>query len=364
MSSAATISRPRSAIEPASGHDVAPAAGYLRGPAFDAVFIGGLALLALACGGTLVGKPALFTVFFLANMWVLGFHHVVATFTRTAFDRPSFAQYRFLVLGLPPIVLVAVAALGFGVGVWTLATIYLYWQTFHYARQSYGIAQVYARQPANAPAVDQDLSRWVLYAVPLWGILNRSHENPGLFLGLDLRCVPVPALAVSVTGALCLGLVGLWSVAQLRLLMQRRLPLTHTLYVLSHIAIFAAGYVLIDDINIGWLVVNMWHNAQYLCFVWYFNNKRFGERVDPQRRFISRLSQRRNAGWYVLTCLLISTVSYGLLLEVSRLVAFQTISLAFIAGQTLNYHHYIVDGIIWRRRAQPAPPPAALPALT
>ncbi len=352
MGTVATISSRHDAID---GLAAPRAVGWLRGPEFDLTFIGGLAALALGSAAVLSINPNLFPAIFVANMWVLGFHHVVATFTRTAFDRPSFAQYRNLVVGLPPVLLVAVVTLGFGVGQWILATIYLYWQTFHYARQSYGIAQMYARKPENAPCVNQDLSRWVLYAVPLWGMLYRSHQNPMQFLGLPLWCVPVPAVAVSIAAALCCVLVGAWGISQLRLVRERRLPVPHTLYIFSHILIFTVGYVLVENMDWGWLLVNIWHNAQYLFFVWHFNNKRFAERVDPQRPFISQLSQRQNLGWYVLTCLLISTAAYGCVMQVSHLVAFKTISLAFIIGQTLNYHHYIVDGIIWRRRAQPAP---------
>lgn len=334
--------------------------GWLRAPAFDLTFIGGIAALALGCGLVLSIEPALFPVLFVANLWALGLHHVVATFTRIAFDRPSVSQYRSLLVGLPPVVLLAVVVLGFGVGRWSLVTIYLYWQAFHYARQSYGIAQMYARMPQNAPAVNQDLTRWVLYAVPLWGMLYRSHQDPAFFLGLPVWCVPVPEFVVRVAGVLCFGVVSVWMATQIRLLRQRQLPVSHTLYVYSHILIFMVGYVLIDDIDRGWLVVNIWHNAQYLFFVWHFNNKRFGERIDPQRRFISRLSQRQNVAWYVLTCLLISTAVYGLVFQVSQLVAFQTVSLAFIIGQALNYHHYIVDGIIWKRRAQVAPAPVSV----
>jgi hypothetical protein len=328
--------------------------GWLRSPAFDLAFIVGLAGVALGAGAGLSINPALFPVIFFINLWVFGFPHVIATFTRTAFDRPSFIQYRHLNLPLPPLLLVIVVGLGFGIGQWVLATTYLYWQTFHYARQGYGVAQMFARKPENAPNVNQQLSRWVLYAVPLWGILSRSAENPQQFLGLPLRSLPVPPIAVSIAGVLCFALVGMWAVSQFRLLREQRLPLPHTLFVCSHLAIFAVGYVLIDQIDVGWLVVNIWHNMQYLFFVWHFNNKRFAERIDPQRRFISWLSQRGHVVAYAATCLVLSTVVYTAAFQLSHLVALQTMSLAFIIGQTLNYHHYIVDGIIWKRRAQPA----------
>lgn len=332
--------------------------GWLRGPSFDLTLVVGVLAAALLAGAVIVAYPPAFAPIFLANMWVLGFQHVVATFTRLTFDRRSIAEHRFLVFGLPPLMLATTFAIGLSSGEWILATVYMYWQAFHYARQSYGIAQMYARRPENGGAVNQALTRWMLYAVPLWGVLHRSYQAPAQFLGLDIRWLPTPEIAVRIAGALAFVLVAWWCVTQLRLARANQLPVSHTLYVCSHIVLFAVGYIFIDDVDTGWLVVNIWHNAQYLLFVWYFNNKRFAERVDPERQFLSRLSLRRNAVWYVATCLAISTVAYALLFLLSREVALPAVTLAFLVAQAINYHHYIVDGVVWRRRAVAATQPA------
>ncbi len=47
----------------------------------------------------------------VADLWLLGDHHVVSTFARPCFDAGSFRQYRFFVTGLPLIVLLSLAAL-------------------------------------------------------------------------------------------------------------------------------------------------------------------------------------------------------------------------------------------------------------
>ena len=65
----------------------------------------------------------------------------------------------------------------------------------------------------------------------------------------------------------------------------------HTLYPLSHFAVFATGYLWIGDITYGWLAINVWHNAQYILFVWLFNTRRFKDGVDPEARFLSYISQ-------------------------------------------------------------------------
>ena len=102
--------------------------GWLRDARFDLTLIVGVAALALASGAIVVAEPGLFPLVLFADLWLLGYQHVVSTFTRLAFDGESFRQHRFLVLGLPVVVLVAVFAAAWAFGGWILATTYLYWQ--------------------------------------------------------------------------------------------------------------------------------------------------------------------------------------------------------------------------------------------
>ena len=53
------------------------------------------------------------------------------------------------------------------------------------------------------------------------------------------------------------------------------------------------------QLNHGWLVLNIWHNAQYILTVWLFNNNRFKE------------------------------------------------------GMAINFHYYVVDAVIWKVRRKP-----------
>jgi hypothetical protein len=184
-------------------------------------------------------------------------------------------------------------------------------------------------------------------------MLYRSYQAPALFLGLPVWWVPVPDLAVRAVGAGTAALILWWCVAQLRLVRrdESSFPVSHFLYMLSHVAVFTSGYLLIEDFDTGWLVVNMWHNAQYLAFVWYFNAKRFGGAIDPERRFLSTLSQPGHTAHFWAVCMAIGAVVYGCVFSVSSLLPLGPVTLAFLFGQAANYHHYIVDGLIWRRRA-------------
>jgi hypothetical protein len=133
--------------------------------------------------------------------------------------------------------------------------------------------------------------------------------------------------------------------------------------MLSHFVIFACAYALIADITIGWLMVNVWHNAQYLVFVWMHNRQRFSHGTTSDGPVISWLSQpgMARATSYYGFCLLISTAVYYALANGYALAANQfdlkdnalgvtSITFLILFSMGINFHHYVVDGIIWKRK--------------
>lgn len=331
--------------------------GWLRGLAFDATYIGGIAVLALLAGVLIVLQPRLFPLVLTLDLWMLGYHHVVSTYTRLAFDTESFKNNRFLALWLPLIVLAGVAGLYLVVGSWALTTVYLYWQWFHYMRQSYGIARIYRRKTGRLPLIDERLSYLLLYLFPVWGILYRSYQSPSQFLWMDVKTLPIPSWAVTVVAVLTLTTLVWWCARQVRAFWRDRVVAAHTLYISSHVLIFTVGYLLIEDINHGWLVVNIWHNAQYILLVWMFNNNRFRGGVEAKHRFLSTISQTQNMAFYFLICFAISSILYATLyVSVSQATAALaltgTLPLLLIVYQVINFHHYIVDAVIWKVRKE------------
>ncbi len=336
-------------------HSYSP--GWLRNANFDFSYIFGLAALALLAGAVVVSQPALFPAIVVLDLWLLGYHHVVSTFTRLAFDTESFTQHRFLVLVLPLLVLLVVVLACVSIGAWVLPTTYLYWQWFHYMRQSYGIARIYQRKAGvqTVLGLDDRLTKAVIYLIPIWGILYRSYQRPKQFLWMDVKTLPVPFWLVTVAGSAALVSFVWWSFRRWQAFSRGQVAAGQTLYVLSHVTIFTTGYLLISDINQGWLVVNIWHNAQYILLVWMFNNNRFKAGIDQRHRFLSTISQRPYVLRYFLVCLGLSTVGYLViyltLTKATTVVSFAAaVPLVLIAYQAINFHHYIVDAVIWKVR--------------
>jgi hypothetical protein len=109
-----------------------------------------------------------------------------------------------------------------------------------------------------------------------------------------------------------------------------------------------------DDVSGGWVVTNIWHTGQYLMLVWLFNENAVS--AGPGGWF-RRVTSGNRAASYFLLCLLVAFVVY---LALNRSFAWGPSALVFalIANQTLNFHHFITDALIWRSRRSPAGSPA------
>lgn len=325
-----------------------PAAGWLRSPGFDAFFIGGIALLALVSGAVIATRPELFLLIFLADLWLLGYHHVVSTFTRLCFDRASFAQHKALVLYLPIAVVAAVMAVYYLLGAWALMTVYLYWQWWHYTRQSWGVSRAYIAKSRDRQSGHRLIGNIAFWSMPVAGILTVSARSPEQFLWLPLWTFPVPAGLAQVSVALAASAVLLWVIDQVRIWRRGQLALPYVLFMLSHFSIYATAYLYFTDLNYGWVVINIWHNAQYIAFVWMFNNRRFAAGVDPKHRFLSTMSQRRSVWLYLLVCVTLSTAFYTAAMRTAEALALVPYMVIFY--QAVNIHHYLVDAKIWKLR--------------
>ena len=141
-------------------------------------------------------------------------------------------------------------------------------------RQGYGIARMYfratpdgrRRRRAIITADLVDLSRADLRDRRALG--DDGRHVPGLAgegAGPAARRLPLLGFAAAAAGV---GVAGSDAVAP-----RGTLDLLYAGFVLSHIAIFLVAYVVVEDVNTGWLAINVWHNFQYVLVVWMSNAK-------------------------------------------------------------------------------------------
>lgn len=324
---------------------------WLRDKFFDLPFILLFSSIAIITGYVVSQHPALFPTIMIINLWLLGYHHVISTYTRIAFSAQSIKEFRFLVFQLPIIVLVGVTILLYFGGEWAVATTYLYWQWFHYTRQSYGISRYYMAKSGQVTKPWHDVNTYALYLLPLTGILYRSYQAPEKFLYLDVATLPVTYEVVMFFLGLSILAILLQIFTWIKQYKNQTLSYAYVLYVLSHHTVFGIAYLLIENINHGWLVLNIWHNAQYIGFVWMYNNNKFKTGINPQQKFISTISQNGKFLTYISICLAVTFSFYAILKLTQITIQPHTIlPMAVLIYMSINFHHYVVDSIIWKRR--------------
>jgi hypothetical protein len=315
----------------------------------------GLLILPLATGlasaAAVLSNPALFAVLLLADLWLLGYHHVVATYTRLAFGKDAFRRNRFLAFDLLLLMTAATMGLAFTAGAWVVATTFLYLQWFHYMRQGYGLSRMYFRAtPEGQVTGSRDITTdLVVYLVPIYAIAARSATMGSTFLEFPVKVLVLPSEAITALGFAATVAGVMWAVRSAVAFTRGTLDPLYTGFVLSHIAIFLVAYIAIEDVNTGWLAINVWHNFQYVLVVWMMNAKKYAGGIDPAARFLSRISQPGRVATYFLSCIAISTIIY---LSLGSAVSAMGGGVALTVGiyMGINFHHYIVDALIWKRR--------------
>jgi hypothetical protein len=341
--------------------DVALPRTYIRSREFDTTLLAAPIGAGLLAALAVAADPGLYPFLLVADLWLLGYHHVVATYTRLAFDTQSLRRNRFLAVDLLAIITLVTLAVAVTAGAWVIATAFLYLQWFHYMRQGYGIARMYFRATSDGqiPGSRDLVADFAIYLVPIYGIAARSSTMGDRFLGLPVKPLVLPEPIIMLLGVAAATAVIVWIARIMRAALAGTLDVQYTAFVASHIFIFLVAYILMNDVNAGWLAINVWHNLQYVLVVWMSNAKRYAGGIDPAARFLSRLSQPGRVMMYFACCLAITTLIYAALDRFTVLVLGGGMAVTIGIYMGINFHHYIVDALIWKRRKAVAQPQAA-----
>lgn len=318
-------------------------------PGLDWVFICGPLALALGLGAMASLSPAMLVAIVLVDVWLFANPHLVATYTRIGVRAADLRRDWFLIFCLPAMVLVGVVVTALAYEVAGLFTLYFIAQTYHVARQSFGISRAYRRAESSTLRPDR-LAEGLVYLFPAWGLLARCADTPQSFLGypIQLPAVPVQVVDVVAVAALAGGLW--WLQRQCRAALAGRGNWRHDGFVASHLLVSFTAYVWTTDITIGWLVVNIWHNLQYLLFVWVQNIRRDSPMQCGQSSPIGIGGLWKNAARYGGLCLALGAALHQAAQWAGTQLLWLGLPTVLIAHFTLNFHHYLVDGVIWKRR--------------
>jgi len=324
-----------------------------RSARFDHLFINMVPIIAIASVIFVLKYPQYFDEVLTLDIFLLGYHHVISTYTQLSKSNLTRSEFIFLIYILPPAMLVAVLLCAKTDYAWLIPTIYLYWQWWHYTRQSEGISKSIRFKTKSQESSSEVFSRFVFYMVPLLGILETSSRQHATFLHMPVETIPVPENVVN--GLMLLG-ASVWFFWFSRIFIdyyRNKVTWQFLAYQLSHHAIYLTAYILIDDITVGWLAINIWHNFQYILFVWHVNVNKFSSGFNASQPILSWCSQLSAPRIFIYfsACLFATYIFYnGVDYGIALFNDYTVLPLVLVAYQTINFHHYVVDTLIWKIR--------------
>ena len=333
----------------------APARSFVWNESFDAMLLVAPFALGLLAAAVVTQNPALYAAVVVADLWFLGYHHVVSTYTRLGFSSRGLLRNRFLALDLLVVIVLGTTLLAFTAGAWVVASAFLYLQWFHYMRQSYGISRMYFRAtPEGQVTGARDLiANAVIYVVPIFAIAHRSMTMGDMFLAMPIKTIVPPQAIVTLLAVAAAVTIAAWFIRFGQRVGSGTADLRYEGFVFSHIVIFLVAYVWTASANVGWLAINVWHNLQYVLVVWMVNVKKYSGRVSSEEPLLSRISQPGRPVTYFVCCLAITTVVYLALNQFTVLVMGGGLAATLGLYMGINFHHYVVDAMIWKRRTLP-----------
>ncbi|EYF04279.1 hypothetical protein [Chondromyces apiculatus] len=348
------------AARPSAPPAAAPRSPYLVSPAYDWAFFLLPPLLAFLVGAVIAGTP-----FSEKRFWhdgrkitsaallssVLTHAHLVAVFWRSHGNADLRRRYPLRFFVAPPL-LFAATMLSDTVALCTTIVV-VFWDVYHSALQTFGLARIYDRNRGNPPEQGRKLDLWLnhlLYAGPILGgatMLDHfraleSFEDVGATLFATIPA-HMEARHRVITGIVLaagtLFLAGyLLSYVRLHQRGYRVSPQKVFLLVTTGLcSLFAWGF---NSFGQAFLIMNLFHAVQYLALVWWSEGTRFRKHL--------RLDGLRIGAPITIALFLGSALAYGVLAEKAQVEQ----RALWCMAQTVAIMHFWYDGFIWsvRRR--------------
>lgn len=255
------------------------------------------------------GFPPSFNVLFLINIWVFSLPHTFSTFTRS--DRRSSRSVGLTML-LLSVFLVGIVAASNISGMVALYSFYFYWQQFHYGKQNLGVALREGR------SLSQFLDKFFYLSVVALSLIGLFTGGAQSFFGYVLVS-PIEHGLSKVSLFACITVL-----TTLYVLIRPK----QRAHAISHSLIFSFSYLYCEHFVLGWLIMNVFHNLQYLKFMKSFEkNKSF-----------------------ILWPVGLTMVLYLLQFHVFNGLILLSLPVGVGIMLAINFTHYTLDAYIWKQK--------------
>lgn len=307
-------------------------------------FIGSGALSYLALAMMAAGFPI--TPIYL--IWMMGVDgpHVIATVTRTYFDRQERQRLGWLLWSIVPFLVIGPGMVALG----QASLFYLFavcWQHFHIAKQHFGLMMLWKAKNKERDKFDLKLDRWFLLTstiLPLAIFVERTRLATLPSFGRIAGWIEI--VAVGLYAILALVFIGRqvqkWRAGVA--LNAPKLGLLAMLVPMQWLAFLHAAQFGPDGILRAGITLGLFHSFQYHRLIWFHNRNRY---TAPGARAKHGLAAffAKDVGYYLLLALgmqfLLSTLPQTLAPATEWMKA---------ALWGIPFTHYLLDSKIWRVR--------------
>ncbi|MDB5105091.1 MAG: yrrB 4 [Fibrobacteres bacterium] len=337
----------------------APRISWLIGPYADSAFFIAAPLAIVPAYLFLAGFLSL-SVFKLGILSISATGHHLPGFIRAYTDRKIFAQFRSRLLIVPALfVLLTLAAAWFRLSV--VFFILIVWSTWHGSMQILGFLRIYDAKAGFASPWTARLDWWMCLSWFVQAVLWSVPKKTSVISSFYLAGGPIiPAGAARLFGTGWLALTAAVTGAYLVRLGIDYLRLGYVnppklLCMASGLGFWAYCMLAVDNLVVGLILWEIFHDLQYNAFVWNYNRRRVERDLSqsPLERFLFRMDPRRLAIY--AACILaygcIGLLAQDLLNVYGNGTPYGSLLLqignVFAASALI---HFYLDGFIWKVR--------------
>jgi hypothetical protein len=288
---------------------------------------------------------------------LVNYPHYAATYELAVRERAQRPRgFRWLVATSPLMFAVAAAAVRWpALLVMPLLRVYLTWSAFHYAAQHFGIASMYSAKggrpllPREKRPLQASFVGVAIYMMIALNMIN-AQTLPGATPGYGVMGAVLPRSIYPLAVAVLVASVAAFVLSNARLLARTGRGFDRSVWLLglTNCAWFVVPNIWLPGAKEPWLgelfafwvpiAVPFFHCAQYLGVA------ADRARVEQPLRPVFWMSSL-----VVLGLLLFEATVWGL----PRITPIAASQAALIVTSTLNIHHFVIDGVIWKRPQRP-----------
>lgn len=350
-------------------------AHYIVGRGYDACFFLLAPIVSVLLGALIARWPQANESFWIGarrttpTLLVLGaivHAHLVAVVVRSHLNVAVFRTHRIRFTVIP---LVVFALMFLSDTAMVVATVLVvFWDVYHSALQTFGLARFYDRLEGNDPNRGRLLDmafNLVLYIGPiLSGASLSAHlQKLELFEGTPLATLAdLPAVLLThqpevatwvwfVTALVVVGYAG----AQFYLWRKGNVISIPKVFLLTTTGACSLYVWANNPWGMAFFIMNLFHATQYLALVWWKERSVLIQRTGGLRREVSAVDPEgsrptRGASIRALVLFLSVAFGYGVCAEIVS----DEQRLLWCVTQTVALMHFYYDGFIWSVRKQPA----------